>query len=74
MIYKCKKDFQLDLYDDDGFYIEDSLTVYQGEMFERSDNDYRIIGGDVRLDGIGKSQGRWLEISETTLSLYFEGL
>lgn len=72
MIYKCKKDVQFDSYDDDGFYTEGSIVVNEGEMFERSSGDYRIIGGEVRLDGIGRSEGKWLEISETSLSLYFE--
>ena len=70
--YRCKKDVQFDRYDEDGNYAEEAITVEEGSLFERSNQDYRIIGGEVRLDGIGKDEGRWLEISETTLSIYFE--
>lgn len=72
MIYRCKREVLLDMYDDDGNYVEDYTTVKEGELFERSSQEYRIIGGEVRLDGIGKSEGKWLEISETTLANYFE--
>ena len=70
--YRCKKDVIFDRYDEDGNYVEDGITVEEGSLFERSNQEYRLIGGEVRLDGIGKDEGRWLELSETTLSIYFE--
>ena len=70
--YICKETFQLDRYDEDGFYTEEVMRIEQGAMFQRTADDFRIIGGEVHLDGITADEGTWLEISEETLAEYFE--
>ena len=70
--YICKETFQVEECDDDGFLTGYERTVEMGAMFQRSDDSFRINGGEVRLDGITADEGTWLEISEEFLHEYFE--
>lgn len=72
--YICKKTFQLEKFDDDGFSTGDYMDIHAGAMFERSESPFRVVGGKetVRLDGITADEGTWLEIGEETLTEYFE--
>ena len=73
MIYKCKKTFLLDKYDDDGFYVEDYTQVNEGDLFELCEDPFRVIDGEIRLVGIStRNYGQWLEISKESLAMYFE--
>ena len=66
--YRCKESFTLEMFDDDGFDTGEIGTIEQGAIFQRSEDDFRCIGGEVRLDNFG----RWLEISEESLAMHFE--
>lgn len=70
--YICKETFQLNRFDEDGYDTEEVMCIEQGAMFQRTEDDYRLIGGEVRLDGITADEGTWIEISEETLAEYFE--
>lgn len=70
--YICKETFQLNRFDEDGFDTEEVMRIEQGAMFQRTEDDYRVIGGEVHLDGITADEGTWLEVSEETLAEYFE--
>ena len=70
--YICKETFQMNMFDDDGFDMEEVMCIEQGAMFQRTEDDFRLIGGEVRLEGITADEGTWLEISEETLAEYFE--
>ena len=71
--YKCKKPFCVDIYDDDGFMIENSVVVIdEGKIYELDDSGHTIIGGEVHLDSI--DDGSWLEITKGILEECFEKL
>lgn len=69
-VYVCTKQLSLATYDDEGFVIENEYyTVEVGEVFEKSECPYRMIGGSdtVRLE----SATRWIEITEDTFKKHF---
>lgn len=69
--YVCVKELCLDTYDANGFFEEEGNTFIKvGEVFQRSEDDYRLIGDSdsVRLD----SDRHWIEISEETLNEHFK--
>ena len=76
--YKCIKLFELDMYTEDGFSTEDTITVNKGNIYEfDTENSYRIVGGDVHLDLVEDYTGNkdvhgWIEIANKTLKEYFE--
>ena len=72
--YICKETFQVEKYDDGGFYTGEDQTIFAGAMFDRSEEPFRVVGDPdtVRLDGITADEGAWLEISKETLEEYFE--
>ena len=72
MKYICKETFQVDVYDENGFFDENEMTIHQGAMFERIETNHRLIGGEIRLEGITADEGTWLELSAETLAEYFD--
>ena len=69
--YICIKPLQLECYDDDGFVIENKYSeVTEGEVFQKSEEKFRCIGGtdSIRLE----NDKQWLEITEETLNEYFK--
>lgn len=67
---QCIKGFSLEKCDDDGFTIENEyLIVEENTVWNISDDDYRVIGGEVRLEN---EDGTWLEISSETFEDCFE--
>lgn len=66
--YICKEEFTLEMFDGDGFDTGEIGIIERGETFQRSEDDFRCIGGEVRLDNFR----RWIEISEEHLAMYFE--
>ncbi len=64
----CKEPFSIDVYDDNGFWTEKTTTVQKGEEYEVTESDFRLIGGDVRLD----NDGSWLELSKERFERHFE--
>lgn len=68
--YRCIKGFAVDTYDDDGFIIENSVSVIEeGEIYTIDESGSTIIGGEVHLD---HKDGSWLELTKDTLNQYFE--
>ena len=72
--YICKETFQVDRYDDDGFWEQEEMTVHGGSMFQLDETSFRCVGGNdtVRLIGITADEGTWLEITEEHLAEFFE--
>ena len=69
--YVCVKELCLDTYDNDGFFVEQgNAFVEVGEVFQRSEEKFRCVGGadSIRLE----NDKQWLEISEETLNEYFK--
>jgi len=64
----CKKSMTVNVHDDDGCYTEESMTINEGDKFQISESDFRLIGGDVRLD----SDDAWLELSRAKFDQHFD--
>lgn len=73
--YRCIKQFALDRYDDDGFFVPGApMIVEEGSIFEEwSDNpwDYLIVAAPPAVH-LENSDGIWIEIHPDTLALHFE--
>ena len=68
--YICTKPLQLECYDDDGFVIENKYSeVGKGEIFQRSEEKFRCVGGQdsIRLE----NDEQWLEICAETFAEHF---
>lgn len=64
--YKCIREVVVDLYDDNGFCIEnEEKTIEIGSVWEIKEG-LSIIGGEVQLEGLGKNIYEWLEIDKET--------
>ena len=76
--YRCIKPYEVDMYDDEGFDVEELYYINEGDIYElNTENPYRIVGGDLHLDLVEDCNGNkridcWLEISKETLKEYFE--
>lgn len=70
-MYKCIKEFSLELYDDDGFIIENEyIDINKGTIwYIPEDDDYRLIEGEVRLEN---EEMAWIEITKETFKNNFE--
>lgn len=68
-LYRCKQDFALDAYDDDGFSLDEAITIEAGEVFQRSDGRFRIVGGSdtIHLE----NDHAWIEITPDLLGQFF---
>lgn len=69
-LYRCKQDFALDAYDDDGFSLDEAITIEAGEVFQRSESRFRIIGGSdtIHLE----NDHAWIEITGDLLEQFFD--
>ena len=69
--YICKKALSIEMFDGNGFSVEEILDIQKGEKFQSSDDRFRCVGGPdtVRLDS---DDGTWVEISRETLNEHFE--
>lgn len=71
--YKCTKPFCVDIFDEDGFLIENSsIVIEEGKVYELNESGHMMIGGTdhVHLDNV--DDGSWLEITKGTLKRMFE--
>lgn len=70
-MYKCIKEFSLELYDDNGFIIENEyVDINEGTIwYIPEDEDYRLIDGEVRLENEAMD---WIEITKETFKNNFE--
>ena len=68
--YICKQDFALDAFDDDGRSLEETITIEAGEVFQRSDDRFRIVGGSdtIHLE----NDHAWIEITPDLLGQFFD--
>ena len=71
MSYICKTGFSVPFFDDDGQQMEEDMVIEVGDVFEKVNLPYRIVGGPdtVRLK---KKDGTWLETTREHFELYFE--
>lgn len=71
--YRLKQDIELDEYDDDGFSTGEVMYVDAGQVFQISDDPFRIVGG---LDTIHleSKNGGWMEITPERFAEWFEAL
>lgn len=69
-MYECIKGFLVEVCDDNGFTIENEyFEVEKGTIWNiPEDEDYRLIGGEVRLENPFDG---WLEISKEHFKKYF---
>ncbi|WP_375104078.1 hypothetical protein ACDZ28_04125 [Paenibacillus sp. RS8] len=68
--YECIKGFSIDKCDGDGFTIEESgMLIEKGSQWFDYTEDYRIVGGEVRLEN---EDGTWIEISKGDVSESFK--
>ncbi len=69
-LYRCKQDFELTAYDDDGFSLEETITIETGEVFQRSEDRFRIIGDSdsIHLE----NDHAWIEITGDLLEQFFD--
>lgn len=70
-MYKCIKEFSLELYDEYGFPIENEyITIEKSSIWYIPENeDYRTIDGEVRLED---GEMGWIEITKETLKNNFK--
>lgn len=65
--YLCVRDFRVDDCDEEGFVTGKTMHIKVGDIYERREDNARIIGGRVALE----NSDNWLEISEETLADMF---
>ncbi|HBC97992.1 MAG TPA: hypothetical protein DC034_14520 [Clostridium sp.] len=72
-MYKCTKGFSIEKCDDDGFTIENEyVEIKEGSIWEiPEDDDFRLVGGEIRLEEIKEDCVNWLEITENDFKKYF---
>ena len=76
-MYECTEDldfFNIKGCNEDGFRIENHITVRKGSQWEIDSESDIIgchgIGGEIHLDNVDGTQ--WIEISKETLNRYFK--
>ena len=74
-IYKCKKELWMDLYDGNGFLIEENGKVVEvGEVYETCE-DYGLMVAckpAIHLVRVHENIWSWIEIYPEMLEEYFE--
>ncbi|MDB2162216.1 hypothetical protein PMX22_20765 [Clostridium butyricum] len=67
--YECVKAFLVPLCDDDGFIIEnEDKYIEEGSIWSTpKDENYRLIGAEVRLEKSDCERLEWLEITQEDL-------
>lgn len=65
--YLCMREFLVDDCDEEGFVTGKTMSIKAGTIYERREDNARIIGGRIALE----SNDSWLEISEKTLADMF---
>lgn len=70
-MYKCIKEFSLELYDEYGFLVENEyITIKKDSIwYKPEDKEYRGIGGEVMLED---DELNWIEIDEESLKNNFK--
>lgn len=64
----CKEPFTLDVHDDNGFCMEETMIIHKGDKYQVTESDFRLIGGEIRLD----SDDSWIEISKEKFDRHFD--
>ena len=67
--YNCIKDFNIQLYEEDGFPLDEHKTVTIGSVW-CEDKETNIIGGEIHLDCFETLD--WIEITRDRLSECFK--
>lgn len=74
-LYRCKKQFMLYKYDDDGFSIENEVCfVDVGDIYETCEDYGLNISNEpaIHLEKMDRNIRHWIEIYPDTLEEYFE--
>lgn len=72
--YECIKEFSTYEVNDNGSTInedgdEESISIDKGTKWTDYEEDYRFIGGEVRLE---QEDGTWLELTKETVAENFK--
>lgn len=68
--FECVKGFAIDRCDGDGFTEEEcGFAVEVGSVWYDDEEDFRLVGGEVRLE---TEDDTWIEIAEEDLVAYFK--
>jgi hypothetical protein len=66
----CINGFSVGVHDDDGFTVEnEDFLVDEFTIWDIEDDDFRLIGGDVRLTN---DSNEWIEIPKKMFKECFE--
>lgn len=71
--YVLKQDIALDRYDDDGSWTEDIKYFQAGQVFQVSDDSFRIASGPDTIH-LESDNGDWMEITPEHFAEWFEPL
>lgn len=70
--YECIKDFEVEIYDDEGFSTDEYFTVKKGSIWETNLKPYYGYS-DIYLTACDDNADyNWLEISHARLNEYFK--
>ena len=70
--YECIKDFEVEIYDDEGFSTNEYFTVNKGTIWEPHLKHYYDYS-DIHLTACDDNADyNWIEISYDTLNEYFK--
>ena len=77
MVYQCKKDLLLAIYDEDGCLIENErMLIQKGSLWVDDDRQYKLIDGiaSIHLDELEESSlgCRWINVTEKILKKHFK--
>lgn len=72
-ICECIKDLVLEMCDDDGFTMHGEYGYTEkGSLWEVRDDDYKLIGAEVRLESLKENDLSFLEISREIFEEHFK--
>ena len=70
--YKCIKSFCVPKCDDEGFQTGEEIIIEKDTVWKQTNDPYRLVGGEVKLEIHDDKRLDWLEISESTLGECFK--
>ncbi|GKU80157.1 hypothetical protein [Paenibacillus sp. L3-i20] len=69
--YECVKGFSIDRCDGDGFTVEEGgVLIELGGIWVDQEEDYRLVGGEVRLEI--EDESLWIEIPSDMILVFFK--
>lgn len=68
--YVCKKNFSVNIADDDGFTTDDYMAIEANTRWEVDNTPFRVVGDNDSIRLLGED-GRWIELTKESLDEYF---